>query len=133
MPWTADPAASFGFSSGVPAAEPWLPPPAGWGKWAVDAESADPSSMLALYREVLALRRTLPHDEPVEWVLPDRDDLVAFRVGSLLVALNMSASSIELPGELIDGATRVAASVAFDGAVGTVPADSCVWLHTAAR
>ena len=44
LPWTADPAGSFGFSPVD--VEPWLPQPAGWGSWGADAQALDPDSML---------------------------------------------------------------------------------------
>ena len=54
LPWSGD-APPFGFSpDGV---EPWLPQPASWSELTVEAESADPDSMLSLYRAALRLRR----------------------------------------------------------------------------
>ncbi len=55
MPWRRD-AANAGFST----ATPWLPPGAGHGALAVDAQEADPGSVLALARRLLALRRGEP-------------------------------------------------------------------------
>ena len=52
MPWDASPNA--GFTTG----EPWLPLNADWKTRNVAAESADPASMLSLYRRLLALRRS---------------------------------------------------------------------------
>ena len=70
MPNLADPSdefgtdGSFGFSpatraDGTPAAEPHLPQPKWYKDFAVDVESADPDSMLNLYRRALALRHEL--------------------------------------------------------------------------
>ena len=55
MPWTgSDPNA--GFSVG----EPWLPMVDDAGSWSVEAQRADPASMLLLHRRLLALRRASP-------------------------------------------------------------------------
>jgi alpha-glucosidase len=55
IPWESDPP-GFGFTD----ATPWLPIPDGWTEKSVDAEAADPSSTLALYRAALAARRENP-------------------------------------------------------------------------
>ena len=51
MPWEAN-AKNYGFSS----AEPWLPTGPEHKAMAVDVEEADPTSMLALTRELIAIR-----------------------------------------------------------------------------
>jgi alpha-glucosidase len=53
MPWTR------GSSHGWPAS-PWLPFPAGAAQRSVEAQRADPGSMLHLYRRLLAARRGSP-------------------------------------------------------------------------
>ena len=59
LPWTqAGP--GLGFSGADPAAPPWLPQPADWGRLSVDAQLADDTSFLALYRAALRLRRAHP-------------------------------------------------------------------------
>ena len=63
LPWVAadDPAqgGSFGFSPADADAAPHLPQPAWFSDYAADREEADPTSMLALYRDALRLRRKL--------------------------------------------------------------------------
>ena len=63
LPWVAadDPAqgGSFGFSPADADAAPHLPQPAWFSDYAADREEADPTSMLALYRDALWLRRKL--------------------------------------------------------------------------
>ncbi|MBN2971827.1 DUF3459 domain-containing protein [Roseomonas aeriglobus] len=54
MPWSA--AAFAGFST----TEPWLPLNPDWPTRNVAAQSDDPTSMLSLYRRLLALRRATP-------------------------------------------------------------------------
>lgn len=63
LPWVAadDPAqgGSFGFSPADADTAPHLPQPAWFSDYAADREEADPTSMLALYRDALWLRRKL--------------------------------------------------------------------------
>ncbi len=63
LPWVAadDPAhgGSFGFSPADADAAPHLPQPAWFSDYAADREEVDPTSMLALYRDALWLRRKL--------------------------------------------------------------------------
>ena len=40
-------------------AAPWLPQPADWGRYALDRQVGDESSMLALYRRLIAARRDM--------------------------------------------------------------------------
>ena len=54
MQWSAEPGA--GFTTG----EPWLPLAADWRTRNVEAQRADRSSLLWLYRDLLALRRAHP-------------------------------------------------------------------------
>ena len=54
LPWEGD-EAPFGF--GPPGSTPWLPQPASWAAMSVAAELDDDTSMLALYRTVIDLRR----------------------------------------------------------------------------
>lgn len=95
IPWsgTAEP---YGFSSdGV---RPWLPMPERWASLTVEAQSSDPSSMLAFYREALALRRRLRAGLPenMEW-LDSPDTAAFFRRGPLTCALNCGENPVRLP------------------------------------
>ena len=54
MPWTREPQA--GFTAG----EPWLPLSPDWTEINAAEQSTDPRSILRLYRDLLALRRTEP-------------------------------------------------------------------------
>ena len=127
LPWTADPATVFGFSA-HPGAEPWLPVPADWGARAVEEQRLDPDSTLAHYRHVLGHRRALDPDVPLEWVLSDSDEVVAYRRGRVLVVLNVSDHTVELPADLVDGSRVIVSSDRAHTDPYTVPADSCVWL-----
>jgi alpha-glucosidase len=93
MPWARD-TANAGFSTG----KPWLPVGAENCERAVDAQTADPKSILALTRRLIKLRRD---NEALRWgsvsVLEATDDLlVLVRAGDeqvLLCAFNFSEAS----------------------------------------
>jgi len=134
LPWTAE-APAFGFS---PTGASWLPQPPEWQALTRDRQTADPSSMLQLYRDALRLRaeqRSGAHvpGEPLEWIDPLEHawgpDVLAFRRGSgLTCVVNMSAGPLALyPGG--DGVvTRILlASESLDDP-GVLPADTAVWV-----
>jgi len=102
MPWDDSPHA--GFSS----AEPWLPLNPDWPVRNVAAQEVDPSSMLALTRALLRLRRAEPalalgDYRPVASEAP----LLAYERRSgdtrLLVALNLGAEPIAMPDHALGG------------------------------
>jgi alpha-glucosidase len=90
LPWSGN-EPPFGFSPA--GTRPWLPQPKEWRDLTVAAETADPDSMLALYRAALRLRRAEPSlgDGPLTW-LPSPDGvLTCDREAS--VAVGTSAGS----------------------------------------
>jgi alpha-glucosidase len=98
--------------------------PGGWDGLTADAQAADPSSLLSLYRSALALRRSSAAfgDEGLEW-LPAPDGCVAFRRPDGLVCLvNLSGAAVPLP----EGRVLLASAEVGDG---TIPADAAVWLR----
>jgi alpha-glucosidase len=127
MPWSSrEP--PFGFSPPDATAAPWLPQPAEWRNRTVEAENADPDSMLALYRRALAYRRRSPvlGDGEFHW-LPAPDSVLAFSRGPLATfacVVNLSPVAIELPvvGEV------VLSSGPLDGRL--LPPDTAAWLLT---
>jgi alpha-glucosidase len=120
VPWSGS-EPSYGFSSRP---DTWLPMPAGWGPLTAEAQAADPTSMLSLYRAALALRATSPllKGEDVQWLqAPDR--CVAFRrPGGLVCLVNLSGAPVPLPEGNV-----LLASGPMDG--GAVPDDTAVWLQ----
>ena len=100
MPWTgAEPNA--GFTTG----EPWLPLNADWPTRNVQAQAADPGSVLNLHRALLRLRRAHPALSLGDLeLLPVRDGVLAYgrRHGGdhALAALNLTEDDrmLELPG-----------------------------------
>jgi alpha-glucosidase len=133
IPWTRG-GTSAGFSPDSSDAEPWLPLPPGWGELSVEAQEADPGSMLHLYRAMLAVRRAEPAlaGDGLTWVvLPGAgDDVLAFARtsthapgGSLVCAVNLGTAPVPLPA----GADVVLASAPLHD--GALPTDTAVWYH----
>ena len=91
MQWSA--ARNAGFTQ----AEPWLPVAEDYAQMNVAVERADPASILALYRDLIALRRGEPALEVGRFEMVDSDgDVLAYvrrdGHGAFLVALNFGAS-----------------------------------------
>jgi len=102
MQWTADPDAGF---SSTP---PWLPVADNYPVTNVQAEDADPKSLLTLYRKLLQLRRNHPAlvEGSYEPITQSGDLLVYIRrspARNLLVALNLGSA----PFDLLLGSLRV--------------------------
>jgi alpha-glucosidase len=118
IPWSGS-APPYGFST---AETTWLPMPPDWADKTVEAQRAEPSSTLALYRTTLHLRRTLAglHGPDLTW-LDAPAGCLAYRRGELSVWLNAGAAAVPLPaGELVHAS----------GPVGTqLPPDTAVWLR----
>jgi alpha-glucosidase len=100
LPWSGT-SAPFGFSPAGTAAQPWLPQPATWSDYTVEAQSEDPTSMLELYRAALRLRRDQPalrsEREPLRWIAAE-PGVLAFRRGDeFACVINLSDAPVELP------------------------------------
>jgi alpha-glucosidase len=131
MPWQG-PQPPFGFSPD--GAATWLPMPADWAPYTVEAQLEDPGSMLSLYRCALELRRTHPAFAPpaqdqdrfaVEWYGAPPGCFAFRRKGSGLVcALNTSAEAVPLP----PGCEPLLASAELQD--GALPPDTTAWLTT---
>jgi alpha-glucosidase len=126
LPWSGT-TAPFGFSPAGAGHDPWLPQPADWNRYTVEAEAADPRSMLSLYRAALRIRRDSPElgDGPLTFLDP-APDVLAFRRGTGFTSItNFADVAIPLPaGEIV----LVSEELTADGAL---PPDSTAWLRTA--
>jgi alpha-glucosidase len=121
MPWSGT-EPSYGFST---SSSTWLPMPERWADLTVEAQTAEPASMLSLYRTALALRTSSPAftGEELTW-LPAPEGCLAFRrPGGLVCLLNLSPAAVPLP----EGRVLLASA---DVTGGQVPADAAVWLTT---
>jgi alpha-glucosidase len=130
IPWTRT-GLGFGFSGGSAAspARPWLPQPADWGRYSVDAQLADERSVLGLYRAALRLRREHPAlgrgtlrwlDEPAA---PEGTGLICFaRDPGFVFAANLGAAPEPLPPhrEILLASEPISDD--------SLPPDTAVWL-----
>jgi alpha-glucosidase len=123
LPWSGD-QPPFGFQDGE--SRTWLPQPPGWAGLTVEAENADPASMLSLYRHALQVRHAEPAftTDAFTW-LPAPPDVLCYRRGAnVTVMINVSGQPAELPPyEAI-----LAASHPIRGDV--LPPGTGVWLRT---
>ncbi|MBP2478775.1 alpha-glucosidase [Crossiella equi] len=117
LPWTTE-----GPSLGYSTAPPWLPQPPDWAALSVQAQRADPESMLSLYRTALALRREHLTDESLTWLDLPADALGFERTGGFRCVVNLGPADLPLPPH-----NRVLlASGPLRG--GALPTDTAVWL-----
>ena len=123
LPWRAT-----GVNAGFSDADPWLPMPAGWARFAADRQSGVPGSMLAHYRRVLAERRRLGRWLPpsISWLNAPAGVLALSR-GRLAVACNFLGRPATLPlaGRLVLSSREGAR---LEGRRLTLPANSAAWL-----
>jgi alpha-glucosidase len=112
----------FGFSPPAARKEPWLPQPQAWHALTVEAESADPESMLSLYRHALRLRRReLPPAVPMTW-LPSAPGVLSFTRGPIACIANLSPDPVPLPaGDLLLISTPLPGD--------HLPPDTTAWLR----
>jgi alpha-glucosidase len=116
LPWSGD-APPFGYGC-----EPWLPQPADWGALTVEAQQADASSMLTLYRTALRIRREKLGDGTLTWI-PRGDQVLAFsRESGLTCVVNLGHEPVRLPAH---EAVCLSSGPLDDG---LLPADTAVWL-----
>ncbi|MHB8960753.1 MAG: glycoside hydrolase family 13 protein [Candidatus Limnocylindrales bacterium] len=124
MPWAGD-RPPFGFSM---SAKTWLPMPDAWASLTVGAETAEPGSMLPLYRDALRLRherRALGRGE-FRWVDGLADDILAFDLvlsgETVRVVANFGAAPAALPaGKVLLTSSPLEA--------GLLPSDAAAWLR----
>ncbi len=129
LPWKAD-APGFGFSEyddgGTPVA-PWLPQPAGFGKYAVDAQRGRPGSTHTLVSRALAERteRSLGRGS-LEWAARHAPDngVVAFTNRGVEVIINLGDTPVDLPAGVV-----VLASAEDAVVDGHLLPDHAVWLE----
>jgi alpha-glucosidase len=122
LPWSGS-AAPYGFGT-APGTATWLPQPPDWATLTVEAQSADPNSMLSLYRAALAHRRESDdlRSESLDW-LDLGEHAIAFRRGArTVVVANLGTTPLALPAHR----ELILSSTPLDG--GELPPDSTAWL-----
>jgi alpha-glucosidase len=127
LPWSGT-EPPFGFSPPGAAADPWLPQPKEWRDLTVSAESVNPDSMLALYREALRIRRSSPAlgGGTMTWQPSARGVLTFDRragVNGVRCIANLSAVPLALPPE---APILLASGPLADGAL---PRDTTAWIR----
>lgn len=129
LPWRgAQP--PFGFSPVVPGADgapaaPWLPQPPEWAALTVQAQEADPGSMLWLYRQAFRLRKRERSfgDGPMTWLASEPTALAFQRGDDLVNVTNLGTEPMPLP----EHDRILLSSTPLVG--GMLPPDSTAWLH----
>jgi alpha-glucosidase len=91
LPWSAT-APYFGFSTG----RPWLPQPEWFADYALDRQHGG-DSVLTLYRRALHIRRSLDPRARLDWLETGRDDVLAFRRGSVVNITVFDGPPFEVP------------------------------------
>ncbi len=123
LPWSGT-EPPFGFGPGE---RTWLPQPSSWAALTVEAQEADPTSTLAMYRTALAERRRLDAlgDGTMTW-LPAPPGVLAFRrEPGFTCVVNVTDEPVTVP----EGATgRVVVASDPAATATTLPANSAVWL-----
>jgi alpha-glucosidase len=138
IPW-ARTGLGFGFSGGDSPAAPWLPQPADWGRYSVDAQLAEEGSFLGLYRAALRLRREHPAlgRGTLRWLgepsTTTEAGLVCFaRDPGFVFAANLGSAPQPLPShrEILLASGPVSSGPVPSGPVsgGQLPPDTAVWL-----
>jgi alpha-glucosidase len=113
LPWSPDALGAYGFSQVGARIDspvtpdsrvtPWLPQPAGWGNFSVEAQEGQAGSTLDLYRAAGRLRAEWAdfHTEDLQWLNHPEAfpaaDLLAFRRGQIVVVMNLGTGTQELP------------------------------------
>jgi alpha-glucosidase len=115
LPWSGT-QPPFGFSDGPSS---WLPIPADWTSMTVEAESADWTSTLSLYRTALAQRRAAFTGD-MRWLDTPAGVLGFERADGSRCFVNFSDEAFPLPGE-----TKLTSGPLADGAL---PTDTAAWL-----
>ena len=98
LPWSGTTAAVRLQSRRAPRPSRGSASPPHWADLTVEAQEADPDSMLHLYRAALAIRRAEPGlgDGPMTW-LDAPDDVLAFARGELVCVVNLGGEPVALP------------------------------------
>ncbi|MGB9378533.1 MAG: alpha-amylase family glycosyl hydrolase, partial [Mycobacteriales bacterium] len=125
IPWSGS-EPPFGFSPDDAPAAPWLPQPAEWKSQTVEALTADPGSILELYRSALRIRRehAALGDGTLTWHDTPEGSLAFGREPGFACLVNVSAEALPLPA----GADVLLASGPLT-ADRLVPSDTAVWLQ----
>ncbi|MFF4040941.1 glycoside hydrolase family 13 protein [Streptomyces sp. NPDC001816] len=118
LPWTTT-GPSYGFGPGAA----WLPQPASFASYAVEAQAGAEGSTLELYRTALRLRRKLLEGERLTWTPGAPAGVLDFaRTETWRCVTNLTAEPVRLPpGEVLLASTPLPEP-------DVLPPDTTVWL-----
>ncbi|MEV6167912.1 glycoside hydrolase family 13 protein [Streptomyces sp. NPDC051954] len=117
LPWTTS-GPSYGFGAGAA----WLPQPARFASYAVEAQDGVEGSTLELYRRALRLRRKLLSGEELSWAEDTPPGVLGFARGDgWRCVANLSGTAVPLP----PGEVLLSSAPLDDGRIGP---DTTVWL-----
>ncbi len=116
IPWESD-APAYGFS---PTGASWLPQPASWARYAVDAQQGVDGSTLEMYRSALKLRRERALGSGVLSWNESLPEVLDFTVAGVRVVANMSDDPVALP----EGDLLLASGPMHE----VLPPDTTVWI-----
>lgn len=120
LPWTKS-GSSFGFGD----SGSHLPQPKNFGEYSIEAESADPSSPLSIFRKALALRKTLIAPEDLTWHETGDSQVLHFsRPNGWNCITNFGRNHYNF-----DGVGEVIHSSAPLGKAGDLPPATTVWVQ----
>lgn len=131
IPWTADAATNYGFSSSAGKLA-WLPQPSSWANYCINVQQVDPNSSLKFYQRALKLRKELANlgDGTLSWIDNESAAYLAFTRGDLIIATNTSGTTqkIKVPAS---SQLRLASddAVSLQGSELVLPADTAAWLQ----
>ncbi|MEV5382779.1 glycoside hydrolase family 13 protein [Streptomyces sp. NPDC052721] len=118
LPWTTT-GPSYGFGPGPG----WLPQPAAFAAYAVEAQAGTEGSTLELYRSALRLRRKLLQGETLTWTADAPADVLDFsRAEAWRNVTNLGTGAVPLP----PGEVLLSSGPLPEGRV--LPPDTTVWL-----
>lgn len=122
MPWQHNKPA-FGFSHRT---RIWLPQPASYSRFAVDKQTNDPGSMLALYKKLLKLRRRYGLGRgSVTWITPPREDVIVVRNRDLVLVINFGHVPVTLP---VTGQMIAKSMMRISTRDKEIPGNAAVWI-----
>lgn len=129
MPWD-ERNANLGFSRPADALPAWLPQPSEYAGFAVAVQDGDPDSMLAHYRALIALRRqTFAVGAPLEWLEHHDPDVLVFRRGDAVCAVNFGDHPVEVDHTWGD-VVITSADIDAAKAAATIAPNSGAWFTT---
>ena len=124
IPWSGS-ESPFGFSE-TGATEPWLPQPSWFADHAASSLRDDHDSILAMYQQALAVRRSNPAlgDGTLRWLDMSAGVLAFERDPGFVCITNVSSEPVVVPTEM----AVLMSSGSLDSA-GRIAADTTVWLQ----